>query len=154
MGVFAHPDDESLLAGGVLAQHHAPGARTCVVTTTWTASSHRTRRRSRRLGCRGAPAARLRRCPQPRLGPGRRRPSRRRTPRRSRRTLVAHIREVRPDLVIGHDALGQLTGFPVKLMSSDSESAVAVRAPAVGSVAGVLVSVPACVPLDAAGIDL
>ncbi|MFD8258645.1 hypothetical protein ACFV19_06780 [Streptomyces griseoluteus] len=27
LGVFAHPDDESLLAGGVLAQHTAAGAR-------------------------------------------------------------------------------------------------------------------------------
>ncbi|MFI2360462.1 diguanylate cyclase [Streptomyces anulatus] len=61
-----------------------------------------------------------------------------------------------------NDGLGHAAGdtvlasiaFPVKLMCSDSESAVAVRAPAVGSVAGVLVSVPACVPLDAAGIDL
>ncbi|MFJ3867630.1 PIG-L deacetylase family protein [Streptomyces nigra] len=26
--------------------------------------------------------------------------------------LVAHIRDFRPDIVIGHDALGQLTGHP------------------------------------------
>ncbi|MFE5091878.1 PIG-L deacetylase family protein [Streptomyces sp. NPDC056638] len=41
MGVFAHPDDESLLADGVLAQHTAAGARTAVVTTTWAADSPR-----------------------------------------------------------------------------------------------------------------
>ncbi|MER6203132.1 PIG-L family deacetylase, partial [Streptomyces sp. NPDC001586] len=41
LGVFAHPDDESLLAGGVLARHAASGARTAVVTATWTAGSHR-----------------------------------------------------------------------------------------------------------------
>ncbi|MDX3067547.1 PIG-L family deacetylase, partial [Streptomyces sp. ND04-05B] len=35
LGVFAHPDDESLLAGGVLAQHAAAHARTAVVTMTW-----------------------------------------------------------------------------------------------------------------------
>lgn len=41
MGVFAHPDDESLLAGGVLAQHHAAGARTCVITAAWAPTSRR-----------------------------------------------------------------------------------------------------------------
>jgi N-acetyl-1-D-myo-inositol-2-amino-2-deoxy-alpha-D-glucopyranoside deacetylase len=35
LGVFAHPDDESLLA------QHAADARTAVVTATWTADSHR-----------------------------------------------------------------------------------------------------------------
>ncbi|MGW6710834.1 PIG-L deacetylase family protein, partial [Streptomyces sp. NPDC054956] len=40
MGVFAHPDDESLAAGGVLALHAAAGARTAVVTATWAAGSH------------------------------------------------------------------------------------------------------------------
>lgn len=35
LGVFAHPDDESLSAGGVLARHAAAGARTAVVTATW-----------------------------------------------------------------------------------------------------------------------
>lgn len=32
LGIFAHPDDESLLAGGVLARHADRGARTAVVT--------------------------------------------------------------------------------------------------------------------------
>lgn len=41
LGVWAHPDDESLLAGGVLAQHAAASARTAVVTATWTADTHR-----------------------------------------------------------------------------------------------------------------
>ncbi|MFG2097558.1 PIG-L deacetylase family protein [Streptomyces sp. NPDC048612] len=41
LGVFAHPDDESLLSGGVLACHAAAGARTAVVTATWAPDSHR-----------------------------------------------------------------------------------------------------------------
>lgn len=42
LGVFAHPDDKSLLAGGVLAQHHAGGAHTAVVTATWASRRRRT----------------------------------------------------------------------------------------------------------------
>lgn len=34
LGVFAHPDDESLSAGGSLARHAAAGAHTAVVTAT------------------------------------------------------------------------------------------------------------------------
>jgi Uncharacterized proteins, LmbE homologs len=41
LGIFGHPDDESLLAGGVLAQHAAAGATTAVVTATWAPDSHR-----------------------------------------------------------------------------------------------------------------
>ncbi|MET9842907.1 PIG-L family deacetylase, partial [Streptomyces virginiae] len=41
LAVFGHPDDESLLAGGVLAQHAAAGAPTAVVTATWAPDSHR-----------------------------------------------------------------------------------------------------------------
>lgn len=41
LAVFGHPDDEPLLAGGVLAQHHAAGARTAVVTATWAQDSRR-----------------------------------------------------------------------------------------------------------------
>ncbi|MEU2226722.1 PIG-L family deacetylase [Streptomyces sp. NPDC018347] len=115
MGVFAHPDDESLLAGGVLAQHHAAGARTSVVTTTWTADSHRAPELAEALNVLGAGAPRL-------LGyADARNPAS--APDGAVRLvdapldeavgrLVAHIREVRPDIVIGHDALGQLTGHP------------------------------------------
>ncbi|MFC9003786.1 PIG-L deacetylase family protein [Streptomyces microflavus] len=35
LAVHAHPDDESLFSGGVLAQHAAAGSRTAVVTTMW-----------------------------------------------------------------------------------------------------------------------
>ncbi|MEV7198090.1 PIG-L family deacetylase, partial [Streptomyces sp. NPDC093510] len=41
LGVFAHPNDESLHAGGVLARHAAAGARTAVVTATWAPGTRR-----------------------------------------------------------------------------------------------------------------
>ena len=41
LAVFAHPDDESLSAGGLLARTASEGGRTAVVTTTWAADSHR-----------------------------------------------------------------------------------------------------------------
>ncbi|MYR42894.1 hypothetical protein GTW67_12870 [Streptomyces sp. SID5910] len=114
MGVFAHPDDESLLAGGVLARHHAAGARTAVVTATWAPDSRRAPELADALAVLGAGTPRLlgyndarnlEAAPsQPRLvdapldeGVGR---------------LVAHIREFCPDILVGHDALGQLTGHP------------------------------------------
>ncbi|KOU80342.1 hypothetical protein ADK61_09160 [Streptomyces sp. XY66] len=114
LGVFAHPDDESLLAGGVLAQHHAAGARTDVVTATWAPDSRRAPELTDALNALGAGAPRLlgfndarnhEAAPgQPRLvdAPLDEAVSR----------LVAHIRDFRPDIVVGHDALGQLTGHP------------------------------------------
>ncbi|MEU2232565.1 PIG-L deacetylase family protein [Streptomyces vietnamensis] len=115
LGVFAHPDDESLLAGGVLAQHAAAGARTAVVTATWTADSHQAPELAEALKILGADAPRL-------LGyADARNPAS--APGGAVRlvdaplddavgSLVAHIREVRPDIVVDHDALGQLTGHP------------------------------------------
>ncbi|WP_234101715.1 PIG-L deacetylase family protein, partial [Streptomyces venezuelae] len=115
LGVFAHPDDESLLAGGVLAQHAAAGARTAVVTATWTADTHRIPELTDALAVLGAGAPRL-------LGyADARNPAS--APDSSARLvdapldeavgrLVAHIRQVQPDIVIGHDVFGQLTGHP------------------------------------------
>ncbi|KJY25965.1 PIG-L deacetylase family protein [Streptomyces katrae] len=114
LGVFAHPDDESLLAGGVLAQHHAAGARTAVVTATWAPDSRRAPELADALSVLGAGTPRL-------LGYGdARNPEA--APAQPRLLdapleeavgrLVAHIRDFRPDVVVGHDALGQLTGHP------------------------------------------
>ncbi|MFE4588331.1 PIG-L deacetylase family protein [Streptomyces laurentii] len=115
LGVFAHPDDESLLAGGVLAQHAAAGARTPVVTATWTAGSRRIPELADALTALGAGAPLL-------LGYGdARNPAS--APDGATRLvdapldeaigrLVTHIRAFRPDLVLTHDCVGQLTGHP------------------------------------------
>lgn len=114
LGVFAHPDDESLLAGGILAQHAAAGARTAVVTTTWAADSPRTAELADALHILGAGKPRLlghADARNPSSAPGQQRlvdiPI-----DKTVAQLVAHIREFRPDIVITHDALGQLTGHP------------------------------------------
>ncbi|MET9675946.1 PIG-L family deacetylase [Streptomyces sp. NPDC006482] len=114
LGVFAHPDDESLLAGGVLAQFHAAGADTAVVTATWAPNSRRAPELAEALAVLGAGAPRL-------LGYGdARNPEA--APDGPRLVdapldeaigrLVAHLRDFRPDIVITHDALGQVTGHP------------------------------------------
>ncbi|MFF0753006.1 PIG-L deacetylase family protein [Streptomyces sp. NPDC004267] len=115
MGVFAHPDDESLLAGGVLAQHAAAGARTAVVTATWTADSRRIPELADALAVLGAGAPRL-------LGyADARNPAS--APGGAIRLVdapldeavgrvVAAIRAFRPQVVVGHDCVGQLTGHP------------------------------------------
>jgi N-acetyl-1-D-myo-inositol-2-amino-2-deoxy-alpha-D-glucopyranoside deacetylase len=114
LGVFAHPDDESLLAGGVLAQHAAVGARTAVVTATWAADSTRAEELAAALAVLGAGEPRM-------LGY---RDARNESSAPSRPRLcdvdlddavarvVAHIRQFRPTVVVTHDALGQLTGHP------------------------------------------
>ena len=43
LGVFAHPDDESLAAGGFLARESEAGKRTAVVTATWAEGTARAR---------------------------------------------------------------------------------------------------------------
>ncbi|GAA2966643.1 PIG-L family deacetylase [Streptomyces enissocaesilis] len=114
LGVFGHPDDESLLAGGVLAQHRAAGARTGVVTVTWAPDSRRAPELAAALAVLGAGRPRL-------LGYGdARNPES--APGESRLVdapldeaigrLVAHIRAFRPEVVVTHDAIGQLTGHP------------------------------------------
>lgn len=114
LGVFAHPDDESLLAGGVLAQHAAAGARTGVITATWAPDSPRAAELTDALTVLGAGAPRM-------LGysDARNEASAPGQPRlcdvdmdEAIAQVVAHIRQFQPDVVVTHDALGQLTGHP------------------------------------------
>jgi N-acetyl-1-D-myo-inositol-2-amino-2-deoxy-alpha-D-glucopyranoside deacetylase len=114
LAVFAHPDDESLSAGGVLARHASAGARTGVVTATWAEDTPRAAELAEALRILGAGAPRM-------LGHADARAPHS-APGRSRfcdvplddsvRQLVAHIREFRPDIVVTHDAYGGLTGHP------------------------------------------
>ncbi|MEU4657815.1 PIG-L deacetylase family protein [Streptomyces sp. NPDC023723] len=134
LAVFAHPDDESLLAGGVLAQHRASGARTGVVTTTWSPVSHRADELRDALAVLGAGSPRM-------LGyrDARNESS---APDRSRlcdtpvgevvEDLVVWIRRFRPDAVVTHDALGQMTGHPDH-RSTHQATVLAVEAAAIGS---------------------
>ncbi|MFF5030114.1 PIG-L deacetylase family protein [Streptomyces collinus] len=114
LAVFAHPDDESLSAGGVLARHAAAGARTAVVTATWAAGTGRAAELAEALRILGAGKPRLlgyadARVPQ--SAPGCRRLCDAPLDEAVRR-LVAHIREFRPDIMVTHDAYGGLPGHP------------------------------------------
>ncbi|MFD4951960.1 PIG-L deacetylase family protein [Streptomyces sp. NPDC058451] len=114
LAVFAHPDDESLSAGGVLARHAAAGARTAVVTATWGAGTPRAAELAEALRILGAGSPRMLGFADarvPRSAPG--------CPRfcdapldEAVRGLVAHIREFRPDIMVTHDAYGGLPGHP------------------------------------------
>lgn len=114
LAVFAHPDDESLAAGGLLARHASGGARTAVVTATWAADTPRARELAAALTVLGAGKPRMlgyadARAPE--SAPG--------CPRLCEapldevvRALVTHIRELRPEIMATHDAYGGLTGHP------------------------------------------
>ncbi|MCA1221361.1 PIG-L deacetylase family protein [Streptomyces sp. 8L] len=114
LAVFAHPDDESLSAGGVLARHAAAGARTAVVTATWIADTPRAAELAEALRILGAGEPRMlgyadARVPQSAPGCGRFLDA---PIDEAVRRLVAHIRAFRPDVVLTHDAYGGLTGHP------------------------------------------
>jgi len=114
LAVFAHPDDESLSAGGVLARHASGGARVAVVTATWAADTQRAAELAEALRILGVGAPRMlgyadARAPQ--SAPGRARlcdaPL-----DETVGELVAHLREFRPEIVVTHDAYGGLPGHP------------------------------------------
>lgn len=112
LAVFAHPDDESLFAGGVLARHASAGGRTTVVTATWAPDSTRAAELADALRVLGAGEPRMLGWADSRVphsAPGR--------PRlcdapleEAVGALVAQIRAVRPEIVVTHDAYGGLTG--------------------------------------------
>lgn len=113
LGVFAHPDDESLSAGGLLARASAAGARTAVVTATWAEDSVRAPELAEAVRLLGVdePPRMLGYADAlvPESAPG--------SPRlvdapldEVVRRLVAHIREFRPEIVATHDAYGGMTG--------------------------------------------
>ncbi|QOV37374.1 PIG-L family deacetylase [Streptomyces ferrugineus] len=114
LGVFAHPDDESLFSGGVLARHAAAGARTGVVTATWTPDTPRGAELAEALRILGAGRPRMLGYADggvPHSAPG--------SPRlcdapldEAVGRLVAHIRRFRPEVVVTHDAYGGVTGHP------------------------------------------
>ncbi|HET6357326.1 PIG-L family deacetylase [Streptomyces sp.] len=114
LAVYAHPDDESLWSGGVLARHAAAGARTGVVTTTWAADTPRAAELAQALRILGAGEPRMlgyadARAPQSAPGSVRLLDA---PLDETVRQLVAHLREFRPQIVVTHDAYGGLTGHP------------------------------------------
>ncbi|MFI6374048.1 PIG-L deacetylase family protein [Streptomyces sp. NPDC050546] len=112
LAVFAHPDDESLVAGGVLARHASAGARTAVVTATWAADTPRATELAEACRILGAGKPRMLGHADSRVphsAPGR--------PRwcdapldEAVGELVAVIRDFRPEIVVTHDGYGGLTG--------------------------------------------
>ncbi|MFG2292291.1 PIG-L deacetylase family protein [Streptomyces sp. NPDC048603] len=113
LAVYAHPDDESLVAGGVLARYAAAGARTAVVTATWAPDSPRAAELADALRILGAGEPRMLGYADlrvPESAPGR--PRFRDAPLdETVGRVVAHIRSFRPDVVLSHDAYGS-SGHP------------------------------------------
>ncbi|MEW2131516.1 PIG-L deacetylase family protein [Streptomyces sp. NPDC005435] len=114
LAVFGHPDDESLVAGGVLARHAAAGARTTVVTATWAPGTRRADELADAVRALGAEPPQMLGYADDRApdsAPGRPRwcdvPLEEAVAR-----VVAAIRAARPEIVLTHDAYGGLTGHP------------------------------------------
>jgi N-acetyl-1-D-myo-inositol-2-amino-2-deoxy-alpha-D-glucopyranoside deacetylase len=119
LGVFAHPDDESLSAGGLLARSASEGGRTAVVTTTWAEDSHRAKELAEALRILGADSPRFLGYAEARV------PESARNRQRlcdapldeAVGRLVSHIRDVRPNIIVTHDAYGGVTGHPDHLQT-------------------------------------
>ncbi len=114
LGVFGHPDDESLAAGGVLARHAAAGARTAVVTATWSTTSQRAAELADALKILGAGEPRMlgyADAKVPESAPGCLRWCDAPLDEAVRR-LVVQIRAFRPEALVTFDAHGGLTGHP------------------------------------------
>ncbi|MCM0622282.1 PIG-L deacetylase family protein [Nocardioides bruguierae] len=115
VAVLAHPDDEALAVGGMLARHAAAGDDVTVVTATWAPGTVR----ARELACAVA-ALGVRRPPVllgwadarvPESAPA--------APRlldldlhEAAETLTSLLRATAPTRVLTHDALGNVTGHP------------------------------------------
>ncbi len=113
LAVYAHPDDESLVAGGILARHASAGARTAVVTATWAPDSHRAAELADALKVLGAGEPRMLGYTDLRVpdsAPGQPRfcdaPLEETVER-----VVAQVRDFRPDIIVTHDAYGS-SGHP------------------------------------------
>ena len=114
LGVFAHPDDESLSSGGLLARQAGAGARTAVVTATWVEGTTRVEELAEALRILGAGSPRMlgyADAEVPESAPG--------CPRlcdapldEAVQRLVAQIREFRPEIIVTHDGYGGLVGHP------------------------------------------
>jgi N-acetyl-1-D-myo-inositol-2-amino-2-deoxy-alpha-D-glucopyranoside deacetylase len=114
LAVFAHPDDESLAAGGLLARQAAAGARTAVVTATWAEDTARAVELAQALHTLGAGKPRMlgyadARVPESAPGCARLLDA---PLDEAVGRLVVHLRDFRPDIVVTHDGYGGLTGHP------------------------------------------
>lgn len=102
--VHAHPDDEALFTGGILARSAAAGARTAVVTCTWNVGDERVAELRASLNILGAGEPRLLGYTDNALDEGIRFTS---APFDDAvGAVVAHIRQFRPDILVTYDAFG------------------------------------------------
>lgn len=112
--VLAHPDDEALSCGGLLARQAAAGTPGAVVTATWADGTARAAELAAALDVLGAGRPRLLAYADGRVpgsAPGRPRLVDVPVEEAADRLLV-HVRDVRPDVVVTHDPHGGITGHP------------------------------------------
>ena len=129
--VHAHPDDESLWTGGTIARHARRGGETSLVTCTWVRGTHRHRElldAGRELGLAREPIM-LGYADSfvPESAPGAtafiNAPFDEQVA-----ALVAHIRELKPDIVVTYDAYG-MYGHPDHIHANRLACAAADAAP-------------------------